>query len=118
MQLGKWCFSAGNFVHQIWRLPKITTSDTPIRISGKGTFQNVSSAGTTTLSPISTLMHPVSLKTQNMKVVELCLGVPYILNHLNRGLDERVMPKLRSNVKVVQNRPISYVLHLISPFAS
>ena len=30
-------------------------------------------------SPISTLMHPVSLKTQNMKVVDLCLGVPYHL---------------------------------------
>ena len=50
-----------------------------IRISGKGTFQNVSSAGAATSSPISTLIHPVSLKTQNMKVVELCLGVSYHL---------------------------------------
>ena len=47
-----------------------------IRISGKGTFQNVSSAGAATSSLISTLMLPVSLKTQNVKVVELCLGIP------------------------------------------
>ena len=47
-----------------------------IRILGKGTFQNVSSAGVATSSPISTLMQPVSLKTQNMKFVEICLGVP------------------------------------------
>ena len=47
-----------------------------IGISGKGTFQNVSSAGAATSSPISTLMQQVSLKTQNMKVVELSLGVP------------------------------------------
>ena len=39
-----------------------------IRIAGKGTFQNISSAGAATSSPISTLMQPVSLKTQNMKV--------------------------------------------------
>ena len=47
-----------------------------IRISGKGTFQNVSSVGAANSSLISTLMQPVSLKTQNMKVVEICLGVP------------------------------------------
>ena len=46
------------------------------RISSKGTFQNVSNAGAETSSPISTLMQPVYLKTQNMKVVDLCLGVP------------------------------------------
>ena len=34
------------------------------------------SSGAATSSPISTLMQPVSLKTQNMKVLELCLGVP------------------------------------------
>ena len=50
-----------------------------VRISGKGTFQNTSSAGAATSSPISTLMQPVSLKTQNMKVVELYLGIPYHL---------------------------------------
>ena len=50
-----------------------------IRISSKGTFQNVSTAGAATSSPILTLMQPVSLKIQNMKVVELCLGVPYHL---------------------------------------
>ena len=33
------------------------------------------SSGAATSSPISTLMQPVSLKTQNMKVVELYLGV-------------------------------------------
>ena len=88
------------------------------RISDKGTFQNVSSAGAANSSPISTLMQPVSLKTQNMKVVELCLGFHIILNHLNRSLDERVMPRLRSDVKAVKNHPISYVLHLTPPFAS
>jgi hypothetical protein len=31
---------------------------------------------TSTPSPISTLIHPVSLKTQNIKVVDLFLGVP------------------------------------------
>ena len=40
-----------------------------IRISSKGTFQNVNSAGVATSGPISTLMHPVSLKTQNMNRV-------------------------------------------------
>ena len=79
------------------------------RIAGRGTFQNVSSASVANSSPISTLMQPVSLEIQNMKVVEL---------FLDRSLDERVMPKLRSNVKAVQNRPISYVLHLTPPFAS
>ena len=50
-----------------------------IRISGKGTFQNVNSTGAATSSPISTLMQPISFKTQNMKVVDLFLGVPYHL---------------------------------------
>ena len=89
-----------------------------IRISGKGTFQNVSSAGATTSSPISTLMQPVSLKTQNKKVVEIFLGVYSILNHLNRSFDERVMPRLRRDVETIQNRLINYVLRLMSPFAS
>jgi hypothetical protein len=42
-------------------------------------FQNVNSVGAATSIPISTLMHPVSLKTQNMKVVDIFLGVPYHL---------------------------------------
>ena len=57
-----------------------------IRISGKGTFQNVSNAGAATSSPISTLMQTVSLKTQNTKVVEFCLGVPNLTNHLTRSV--------------------------------
>ena len=42
-------------------------------------FQNVNSAGVTNSSPISTLMQPISLKYQNMKAVELFLGVPLYL---------------------------------------
>ena len=38
-------------------------SDLHIRIAGKGTFQNVNSAGAAISRPILTLMHPVSLKT-------------------------------------------------------
>ena len=55
---------------------KFRASNLRIRIAGKGTFQNINNAGVATSSPISTLMQTVSLKTQNMKVVELCLGIP------------------------------------------
>jgi len=40
-----------------------------------------------------------------------------ILNHLNRSSDERVIPRLRSDVETVQNRQISFVLYLTPPFA-
>lgn len=39
-------------------------------------FQNVNSAGSVNLNPISTLMQPVSLKAQTMKVVDLFLVFP------------------------------------------
>ena len=51
-------------------------SDLHIRIAGKGTFQNVNSASAATSSLISSFMQSISLKTQNMKVVEFCLGIP------------------------------------------
>jgi hypothetical protein len=41
-----------------------------------------------------------------------------ILNHLNQSLDERVIPILRSDVEIVQNRPISFVLHSTPQFVS
>jgi hypothetical protein len=40
------------------------------------------------------------------------------LNYLNRSLDDRVMPRLQSDVETVQNLPVSFVLHLTPPFAS
>ena len=65
---------------------KFRASNLRIRIAGKGTFQNVCSAGAATSSPILTMMRPISLKTQKMKVVELCLGIPYHLESFQSEL--------------------------------
>jgi len=43
-----------------------------------------------------------SLKTRNMKVLDLSFSFHRILNHLNQSSDERVMPKIRKGVKAVQ----------------
>ena len=79
-------------------------SDLHIRIASKGTFQNVNSAGAATSSPISTLMHPVSLKTQNMKVVEICLGVPW---HIESSQSERGRESYAQITKQCQSCPES-----------
>jgi 5,10-methenyltetrahydromethanopterin hydrogenase len=77
---------------------------------------HVSSTSAVALCLISTLMQSVSLKNQNMKVVEVFLRLHIIYNHLNRSSDERVMPRLRNCVKTVQNHLINFVLPLMSPF--
>ena len=47
-----------------------------LELQAKEHFQNVNSASAAILSPILTLLQPESLKTQNIKVVELFLCVP------------------------------------------
>lgn len=73
---------------------------------------------TSTSSSIWTLIHPISLKMQNIKVIDIFLGVSQHLESSQSKLYERVMPRLRTDVETVQNHPISFVLHLMPQFAS
>ena len=71
-----------------FRAPNLESSNNKLHqiiLVGKRASQNVNCASAATSSPISTLMYSVSLKTQNMKVIDLFLIVP---KHLESSQSE------------------------------